>query len=542
MVEEINSPLAVAEIPTPEGVIKVDVWAGKPLFILGRNGSGKSALANRLVSQWRDCVYMPGSRPSYFDSESLSMTAASRKQYDQNISYYNSPDSRWKSLAGTIRNEKAIHDLQAAETQYKVDAANQIKVEGTASSAIARLQADNSPLDNVNFVLNQANLSVRLVFHNGELQASQSGNTYSIAKMSDGERSAMVFSAEVVAAPPGTLFLIDEPELHLHPSIVISLIRALILHRPDCGFVVCTHELNLPIAVREACVLLVRDSSWVEGSIASWTVEVIQEPPKIPEWLWVDVIGARRKLLFVEGNDRSSLDLPLYSLLFPQASVRPQETCKDVVKAVEGLRAVESVHRARAFGLIDHDGMSDEQLNRFEENGIYPLPIFSVESLIYSSEALAAVAALQSEVLGVPPESLLSDAARNAFESLAGVGKKEYLASRVAERHIRDRVLAVIPTRHDLTGNGNSSINLSFDSPYPAELQRLEALVGTENLQGIVMRYPVRESGVLNGIAKGLRFSGRDDYERAVLRRVSVDPNLRIALKGKMGNLAQQLD
>src|SRR5690606_21719967 len=112
---------------------------------------------------------------------------------------------------------------------------------------------------------------------------------------------------------------------------------------------------------------------------------------QIPEWLWVDVIGARRKILFIEGNDRTSLDQPLYSLLFPAVSVRPLESCKDVIRAVEGLRAGEGIHRTRAFGLIDHDGMSAEQMRKVEDGGIYPLPIFSVESLIYSSEAQSAV-------------------------------------------------------------------------------------------------------------------------------------------------------
>ena len=508
MEQEQDLLLGSVNVPAQEGEVRVEVRCGKPVFIVGRNGSGKSALANRLATEWRSCVYLPGSRPSYFDGESLSMTPASRRQYNENLTYYNSVDSRWKSLAGTIRNEKAIHDLQAAETQYKIDAANQIKVEGASSSAVARLQADNSPLDNVNLVLSQANITIRLGILDGELRAIQAESAYSYAKMSDGERSALIFSAEVVAAPSGTIFLIDEPELHLHPSIVVSLIRALILHRPDCGFMVCTHELELPIAIQGAEVILVRGACWGGENITSWDVDIIQDPTQIPEWLWVDVIGARRKLLFIEGNDRTSLDLPLYSILFPQVSVRPQESCKDVIKAVEGLRAVENIHRAKAFGLIDNDGMSDEQLRKFEEKGVYPLPIFSVESLIYSAEAQSAVAVLQFETIGGSVEALLADSARNAIESLLTAGKKEYLASRVAERQLRDRILSVIPTRQDLMGAERAEVQLSFDSPYPAEVRRLQALIEAGDVQGIVCRYPVRESGVLNGIAKGPPVSG----------------------------------
>lgn len=544
MNKEERPHLAQMQIQTQAGLVPVAVKAGSPIFILGRNGAGKSALINQLAAKWTgSVVYLPGSRPSYFDSESLSMTPASRRDLTNNLKHYDSqPDTRWKSMVGTTRNEKAIHDLQAAETQYKLDAANQIKSEGPSSSAIARLQADNSPLDIVNSLLTQANLAVQLEVVGAELRAKQADSIYSYARMSDGERSALVFAAEVVAAQPGMVFLIDEPELHLHPSIVVALVKALILARPDCGFVVCTHQLELPVAVKGSEIVLVRGSAWRDGKIVSWDVDVIQDSGQIPEWLWVDVIGARRKILFVEGNDKTSLDQPLYSLLFPQVSVRPRTSCKDVMKAVEGLRAVEQIHRAQAFGLIDHDGMSAEQMKRFEDEGIYPLPIFSVESLIYSQEAQCAVAVQQADTLGIDSQTLLDGARDAAIESIKVQAAKEHLASRLAERQMRDQVLSSLPTRHELIAQTQPVLNVAIPSTYPDELARLSGMVGASDIHGIVSRYPVRESRILDCIAKGLRFNSRDDYERAVLRRVGVDAKLRDALKQKLGNLASQLE
>ena len=539
-----SQQLAQMQIRTQAEPVQVAVTAGSPVFILGRNGTGKSALVNSLAAQWLGkIVYMPGSRPSYFDSESLSMTPASRREFTSSQTHYDSqPDTRWKSMSGTTRNEKAIHDLQAAETQYKVDAANQIKAEGLKSLAIARLQADRSPLDIVNSLLAQANLAVQLEVSQGELRAIQAGSLYSYARMSDGERSALVFAAEVVAAKPGMVFLIDEPELHLHPSIVVALVKALILERPDCGFVVCTHQLELPAAVKGGEIVLVRSCVWQGGTIASWEVDVIHDSGKIPEWLWVDVIGARRKILFIEGNDKTSLDQPLYSLLFPNVSVRPRETCKDVMRAVEGLRAVADVHRATAFGLIDHDGMSNEQMNKLQDDGIYPLSIFAVESLIYSEEAQDTLAEQQGETLSITPQEMLDGAKLASIDSLNGSGKKEHLASRLAERQMRDQLLSTIPTRQELMSQTVADLNVSVKSPYPAELARLTELVRTSDIHGIISRYPVRESGVLDCIAKGLHFGSRFDYERAVLRRVGVDTKLRDKLKLKLGNLAPQLE
>lgn len=538
-----NNQLAVIQIPSGQPpATTVPVEAGRPVFILGRNGTGKSALVNRLFGQFGPAVvYMPGSRPSYFDAESLSLTPALRRNLEQNLRSWDVlPDARWRSVSGTSRNEKAIHDLQAAEIQYKLDAANEIKIGGAQSAAVARLQSNDSPLDRVNALLAQANFPISMLIERGELRAMQSGTIYSYARMSDGERAALVFAAEVVAAADGTIFLIDEPELHLHPSIVVPLLKALISERPECGFVVCTHELDLPSGTPSAKVILVRGSTWQGGDIATWEIDVLDDPDQIPEWLRIDLIGSRRKILFIEGTS-TSLDQPLYALLFPSVSVRPRESCRDVMRAVEGLRAVEGMHRARAFGLVDHDGMGAERVAELESNGIYPLPIFAVESLYYSPEVLRALAARQARTFGLSVDTIVAEAAAAALTALKVKGAAEHLASRLAERKMRDQLLLAMPERQSMVEGSASDIAITIESPYPAELNRINNAIAAGEVDAIVSRYPVRESGVLNGLAKALHFNGRSDYERAALTLIGADEDLRAILKARLGNLAAQL-
>ncbi len=533
--------LISTSVPIEGDNLPISIRIGRPLFILGRNGTGKSALVNRLSGQLgQNVIYMPGSRPSYFDNESLNLTPASRNNLAINLrGWDSSPDTRWRSMSGTQRNEKAVHDLQAAETQFKIDAANEIRLNHNLVEAIQRLQSHDSPLDRVNSLLAQASLPVQLIISGGELRAQQKGAIYSYARMSDGERSALVFAAEVVAAQPNSIFLIDEPELHLHPSIVVPLLTAFISERQDCAFIICTHELELPIACPGE-VLLVRGGLWNGQNIVSWELDLLEHPEEIPEAVKVDLIGSRRKVLFIEGNNES-LDQPLYSLLFPRLSVRAKESCKDVIKAVEGLRSVEATHRTQAFGLIDHDGMAESAKRDFEEKGIFPLPIFAVESLYYCTEALSAVAVRQSHVLGVSPDILLSEAREGAITSLNDKAI-EYLASRIAERQMRDQLLREIPTRAQIASGAVEKIEISFASPFLRELELIKELVDQKDLEAIVSRYPVRESGILNNLAKGLRFSGRLDYERAFLQAVRSEPELQTRLKMKLQGLAAHLE
>ena len=541
--EEAHLPTVTLSIPTPSGNKSIQLLQGTTVFVVGQNGTGKSALVHRFVSNLGgQAIYLPGSRPSYFDAESLSITPNSRRVLTDNFRQWDStPDTRWKSISGTSRNERAIHDLTAAETQYKIDAANEIKRDGKESKAITRLQSVESPLDRVNALLQQGNLPITLAMVGAELKAQRNNSqTYSIAKMSDGERTALIMIAEVVAAPSGSTFIIDEPELHLHRSIVVPLISSTIRENPSSSFIVSTHELELLTSCPQASVVLVRGCNWSGETIATWDVDIISSAGDLPEDLRVDILGSRRKVLFVEGTV-NSLDSPMYALLFPNVSVRPKGNFREVERAVAGLRAVEDAHHAKAFGMIDGDGMSAEQINAYEAKGIYPLPVHTVESLYYCEEALAAIARHQGNTFGEDPSVLLLQAKAKALEALDHDDRIPYLASRIAERRLRDDLLQHLPERTALITNQSTSITVSLVSPYPSEFKRLNDLRSDDDLASIIARYPVRESGVLDALAKALKFSSRPDYEKAALSRLSAEEPLRTALRVKLGHLATQL-
>lgn len=519
------------------------IETGKPLFILGRNGSGKSALVHSLNQKLRpNVVYIPGSRPSYFDNESLSMTPATRRQFDQNNNSWEiSPDYRWRIFSGTSRNEKAIHDLQSLEVQYKVDAANDVMINGASSSAIELLQSHSSPLDIMNHLFEKATIPVRLKLVRNELSAEINASTFSIAKMSDGERAALILAADVISANGGTIFLIDEPELHLHRSIVVPLIKSLITHRSDCYFIISTHELDLPVEVEGAQVLMVRGAQWQNGVVSNWDIDLLPPNSEIPEDLRVDIIGSRRTILFVEGGT-TSLDQPLYALLFPNISVRFRSSCIDVRRAVAGLRAVPSLHQVRAFGLVDNDSMPNKEILDLQSEGVFALSIFSVESLYYSSEVLTAVAAQQTQNLGLDQNDLISAAIAAGMTALRRTGVNAHLASRLAERRMRDLVLAKLPRRDELLTNDHEKLTIEIVSPMNTEMARINTLINDDKLHDVIALYPVRESGILDALAKALRFQGRSDYELAALVQIGKNEELKAVMRGKLQNLAMELD
>jgi hypothetical protein len=287
-------------------------------------------------------------------------------------------------------------------------------------------------------------------------------------------------------------------------------------------------------------VVLVRGGEWAGASVAAWDVDLLANSATVPEDLRVDLLGSRQNIIFVEGTENSR-DHPIYALFFPDASVRHRNSCTDVRRAVNGLRQIEDFHHARAFGIVDGDGMSESFKEKLEAEFVFSLSIHSVESLYYSPEVIASVARRQAATLSASAEELISRARAKALSSLSREGVAEHLASRVAERTLRDKIIENIPRRDQLIGAGSEFINIEIESSYPQLLSSLKSAISRGDLDVIVAKFPVRESGVLSDIAGELRFKGTADYEKAALTVIASEVSLLEILLSKLGGLAPQL-
>ena len=106
-------------------------------------------------------------------------------------------------------------------------------------------------------------------------RTNSSDAPYSIAELSDGERSALLIIAAVLTAKPNTLLLIDEPERHLHRSIISPLLTQLFGQRRDCAFIVSTHEVMLPVDNPGASTLLLRNCTYENTKAKSWMADIL---------------------------------------------------------------------------------------------------------------------------------------------------------------------------------------------------------------------------------------------------------------------------
>ena len=524
--------------------LSIDLPSGCQIFIIGPNGSGKSALIQHAVNSLGagNVRRISAHRQTWLDSGNIDMTPQNRRQFDEQLKGQE-PNRiyQWREWNPAGRVSSVLFDLTAADN----DLARRIRDHAYAKDqeAVDKIVDREQPVfAKVNELLTLSSLAVTVENSAGEeilARHRDSGTSYSIAQMSDGERNAVIIAANVLTVKSGTVLLIDEPERHLHRSIIEPFLTALFAQRPDCPFIVSTHEIGLPMANPEAPVLTVRSCQWNDDTPSAWEANLLEGSSVLPEDLKRAILGARKRILFVEGKPQS-LDFPLYSALFPAISVIPVGSCDDVIKAVKGLRGSQELHDISAIGLIDRDNRCDTEVSSLEQTGIYALTTYSVESLYYCSDAMAAVSSWQKKALGHDANEMLTGARAKVLRALKETGLAARMAARRCERVVRDRLTSRIPGWEEIRDNPDQTIGITAESSYLDELSYFQNLVDNEGVEEIIARYPIRETPILTEIAGSFELT-KKNYEKSVVARVVDDAALAEKFRQRLNPLSEVL-
>ena len=528
---------------TSNGSITLTLKNGDQLFIVGPNGSGKSALMQRFALNHK-FKWITAHRQTWFNTTKNNLTPEGRQNSEASRQSNTSQSAaRWTDSHSADDWSRILFDLEAKENAIDKSIAQHVRNQNTSEAE--KIAAESRlPFDQMNELLGLGRLKVTLerAEDRSILARHPQGMPFSVVQMSDGERNAMIIAGHVITAEPGTVFLIDEPERHLHRSITQPFLSALFdLRSEDCTFIISTHEIGLPVANPDAQILMLRSCQWSGNQCVAWDAETLEPKSSIPEDIKLAILGARNRILFVEGTPTSSLDFPLYTALFPDISVAPKGSCEDVQKAVLGLRDSQKLHHVEAFGLIDRDNRKDENVKKLKEKGVFALEVYSVEALYYCSDAIAAVAYEQAKLRGEDSTQLIESAKKESIKVLKD--HAEEMAAKRCKRQIQELTLSKIPNWESIKDDSIQSFCIPIDSQlYSKELNRFNKLVDEENLDQLIARYPVRQSCALETIARSLVCKNRTDYERIVINLIRRDNELAEKLKKRIGPLSEKLD
>lgn len=459
-------------------------------------------------------------RQTWFRSGTPGITGRDRTSSETNITQSDRQSTaRWMDYNSEVRIEMAIYDLVNSENVRAREIASAFEKKDL--KLVERLSQEESVLAILNRLLKLSNLDINIfIGENDEISATRKGSKpYSIAKLSDGERNAILIAANILTAPKETLLLIDEPERHLHRSIISPLLTLLLKERPDCYFVVSTHEPMLPVDNVGSKILLIRSCVYSGDRVTSYDLDTFEDSTVIDDELKRTILGERRKILFVEGSE-NSLDKPLYSLLFPNASIVPKSSCRDVENAVIGIRGTHELHWLKPFGLVDEDHSELKRITELRDKGVYTINAYSVESIYYHPTVQALAGEKLISVFGGNIEEKLNKSKNDAIKAIKE--SSQHLCLKIAEKSARVKIFSLLPTRGEMEAGTKKSINIDYHEFIQKEQETIHTLIESSNFEALLKRYPIRESGALNAIARALDFKNSSQYEAAV-RKVLVD-------------------
>ena len=204
--------------------------------------------------------------------------------------------------------------------------------------------------------------------------------------MSDGERCIFYLIGEVLCAPENSIIIIDEPEMHIHVSLIKHLFDLIEVERPDCAFVYLTHSIDFAFSRQNAVKIWAKSYENKE-----WDYEILNNEMPVPEQLYLEVLGSRLPVIFIEG-DNSSIDYEIYSQVFTDYTLKPVNSCTKVIQIAKSFNDAVDVHNIKSYGIIDRDRRDKVDVNNLVSKNIWVLDVAEAENLLLIEEVVRVVA------------------------------------------------------------------------------------------------------------------------------------------------------
>ncbi|MBT3552829.1 MAG: AAA family ATPase [Rhodospirillaceae bacterium] len=509
-------------IPNPNGEMQISIESGSSLVFVGANGGGKTRLAVYI----EDAFQLNAHRISAHRALTLNPGIAKISERDALFGLRTGNASSNAAIAH--RSGNRWHGNSATSLLSDFDFLIQVLFAEQANKALETHRknraGDHSCADPTMFE-RLVTIWDRLLPHrqlhisgdNIEVAVRGSDARYNAIDMSDGERAIFYMIAQTLAAAGDSLLIFDEPELHVHPSIMAKLWDELEASRQDCSFVFITHDLEFA-ATRVAQKFVIRDfdpTPW-------WFIEAVPENSGFGEEVTTLILGSRQPILFVEGGD-NSLDLAIYRCSYPDWTVIPRGSCEEVIHSVVTMGRNEALTRVTCSGIVDADDHQADDIGYLKGLGISVLPVSEIENVILLPAVSRSIA--ESEGYnGADLEKLLGNLKTAVFETLNSAEAIDAVVTRYCRRRI-DRLLKKIDLSEannvpDITAEyTRQTTTLNIKEIAQQAKDRIEAALRDGDLPKLLANYD--NKGMIALAATHLKKSKRVDFESWLTRVLS---------------------
>lgn len=245
------------KLPSVNGA-EITIENKTSIVLIGANGSGKTRMSSWIEFNNPD---IPIHRISA--QKSLNMPISTRpseitKSQEQLLYGTSNDNKQWLKKQGKLNsrwgNNPETHMLNdfSQLMEYLVTEEYEKSLEYRNKHKNGDLDfSNNTKLEDIKEIWENVIPNKQLKICAGKIEVSNiaaSDDLYNGAEMSDGERAIFYFIGEVLSVPDNSIIIIDEPENHLHKSILIRLWNAIEAKKETCVFIYITHSLDFAIS------------------------------------------------------------------------------------------------------------------------------------------------------------------------------------------------------------------------------------------------------------------------------------------------------
>ena len=507
---------------------------GKTTIIIGANGSGKTRLAVYLEEQLGEKAHriaahralslnpnvdkIPEAKARQYLSYGISMNGISitdRKYY------------RWDNKAPTI----LLNDFDRL-LQYLFAQQNNLAVENNQKlNRDEEITNSKTKLDILQEVWERLLPLKKLHITADDIRVSSIGiesADYSASEMSDGERAVFYILGQVLSANEDSILIFDEPELHIHKSIISNLWDEIEKLRPDCSFLMITHDIEFA-ATRVAKKYVIRNYY----SDPAWDISEIPDS-ELDEQTITLILGSRKPILFVEG-EKTSLDMETYRLCYPEWTVIPKGACKDVIQAVSSLRKLNKdmpILNIKCAGIVDRDTRDSSQIHELEEQGIKVLLCSEIENIFSLSSVVHEVLKIEGfngNELNNKKEQFKGRLLDYIKNDLSDDKLEKFVVKRIHRRidnYLKNIDLSNTQNIKEIKGKLTSEMVALTDSKineWISEMKdEIQECINNQDIDRLLYIY--ENKGLLNETALILKSTRKPDFENWLMRQMKV-PN-----------------
>lgn len=383
---------------------------------------------------------------------------------------YGKKNSRWGNAPETY----LLDDYQKL-MQYLMTENYEKSIEYREKHKDGKTEFDNTTrLEKIKEIWEDVILHRKIKISAGKIETSNRDEEkyYNGSEMSDGERAVFYFIGETLCAKENSLIIIDEPENHLHKSILVRLWNAIEASRTDCVFLYITHNLEFASSRINSQII------WVKEFLAGDTREYdLLDDVNTSDSLKLEIMGNRQKILLVEGTPSKSIDRKLYSKVYHEYNILSMESCNAVIQTTKAYNQTYNLHYAEVKGIVDRDRRDDEEILRLKEKNIFVPEVSEIENLFLLIDVIKIVAEKQDKK---EIDQIVLEVQEKTFEFLKNIIEEQALlfTQQRNVNYIIQKINKSVSTIEEYKSNLNELVSLAdLQSIYDQEIERMNKII-----------------------------------------------------------------